>query len=153
MGLFDGAQRAKADRDAKQQQEASAAKKSGEERASLMAAEHALLQEFVAEMTRLRIAPASHRDTHYPDYGGTSSIVVKRKRITGWSLSSCQGCTGDRSPALSSYGRGCGVVVGTDGLLYQLTAQPEGMFSKPVPTQHPRENLEKTLTIVLSRYL
>jgi hypothetical protein len=157
MGLFEDAQRAKAERDAVQRNEAaSAAEAAGRAeatRATKAETQSRLLREFVAGMNRLGIAPAKHRcGTTNQGIGGTvvdPPRVKKRVAVTGWSLSGCRGCDGGMSSCYY-------LVVGPDALLYGPRSQPRGMFKSPVPTSGPvddLEALEAQLTHTLSKFL
>jgi hypothetical protein len=152
VGLFEDAQHAKSTRDAahRQKDAAASANAAKEEagRISQMATDRRLLLEFVAEMSRLGVPTASHRSTYrYHIY--TDGFLERRKAVSGWSLGDCSGCN---RGAKRKY-RGCGVVVGRDGLLYRLEDQPSGIFSQPKPMDSPLGGLEAQLTTALSRHL
>lgn len=157
MGLFEDAQRQKAERDAAQRYAAASAAEAAARaeyaRVAGVEAQRWLLQQFVAEMRRLGVSPKKHRSTKSSSgYGGTEYYADTRIGVTGWSLDGCHGCDGGRSA--------CGMVVGRDGSLYHLDSQPTsgqlrvfGVFMSPVKYEYPIQDLERQLTFALSHYL
>lgn len=153
MGLFENAQRARAEQDAARRNEAAgaaeASAKAATEREEVVRAQSRLLREFVAEMTRLGVRPKKHRSTQsYSSAMANDRNYYARKRIgvTGWSFGDCRGCNGGSESCE-------GIVIGRDALPYKLRNQPEGLFKTPVPHDYPIENLEQVLTYALSRHL
>lgn len=148
MGLFEDAQREKAARDATQRRAALEATAAANNAESMREVNRRLLQQFVAEMTRLGVAPAKHRSTRFG--GGMGGYYYrdkpKRNSVTGWSVEGCRGCNGGPS--------GCrGSVVGPDGLMYVPAMQPGGLFKAPLPAEPPEGSLETLLSTALSHYL
>jgi hypothetical protein len=147
MGLYEEAQRAKADAEAQRTLKNSEAAEVLAAQKVQADADQQALSDFVKAIQRLRISSAKHRYVERTLAGAET----KHTPVTGWAIMEQGGGT---SPCRGFSCQFC-LVVGVDGRAYRASQQPKSsLFGRePVPADLPIEGLRERLVQTLTFYM